>query len=91
MGRVWLLDPVAPLAADQSPQFRDQVPRTRGDAGQRQNPGSAALVSLRPIGCTFHDTKRRVTDPQVGEQPPARVRWAVWAEGLPSSSKKGIR
>ena len=25
---------------------------------------------LRPIGCTFHYTKRRVTDPQVGDQPP---------------------
>ena len=41
-----------------------------GDAGQRQNSGSAVLVSLRPIGCTISFTKGRVTDPQVGEQPP---------------------
>ena len=41
-----------------------------GDAGQRPNSGSAVLVLRRPIGCTFHYTKRRVTDPQVGDQPP---------------------
>ena len=55
--RVRLLDVVAGWLANQSPQFRDQVQRPLGDAGQRQNSGSAVLVLLRPIGCKFHYTK----------------------------------
>ena len=45
--------PGSSLAADQSPQCRDQVQRDLGDAGQRQNSGSAVLVLLGPIGCTI--------------------------------------
>ena len=56
--RVRLLDVVAGWLANQSPQFRDQVQRPLGDAGQRQNSGSAVLVSLRPIGCTISLHKR---------------------------------
>jgi len=56
--RVRLLDVVAGWLANQSPQFRDQVQRPLGDAGQRQNSGSAVLVSLLPIGCTISLLKR---------------------------------
>ena len=56
--RVRLLDVVAGWLANQSPQFRDQVQRPLGDAGQRQNSGSAVLVLLLPIGCTISLHKR---------------------------------